>query len=483
MKNILFIEFWNCSPHLETSLELAKHHADAGDQVSFYFCGHDTEYKDGISVRPEDCGLFRKLPEVRGIELIQSERIHFYSRVKLPGVIIQAPEQFETLEALVDFKYETFQAGIGIASSLVSDTKNSNPDLKENHFKINQMIRSSVSVYKFTRSVIKSNSADLVYVFNGRFCNHRAVMCAAQEMGVEVLFHERGANRFLYDVLPFMPHDSMQLQDKIKKNWVANKNNSKAHDLAKSFYLDRKAGLEQGWLSYTNHQQKNFLPEIDKTKKIITYFSSSDDEYASVGDLIKYTGWRGQLEAVKDLIEICKKEKNIQLFIRLHPHMKEKAIEDQNRWLDFNELKNVKIISFNSSVDTYALIDRSDLVITAGSTVGIEATFWGRPSITVGPAFYSELGATYRPQSKEELAALISTAIEPLPKEGALAYGYYMITYGMKFQYYEPETLFKGKFLGVDLQEIPNRRKKWIKFNNLIFKPYRVMKKIMNKLK
>ena len=479
MKHILFIEFWNCSPHLETALELAKRHIDDGDQVSFYFCGHDTPFINGITVHPEDCGLFRKLPEVRGVELINSPRLHFHPRVTLPKADISIPTSFGSLDDLINFKYKTFQVGIGVASSLVSDTQNSRPDLKNYHDRIIPMITSSIRVYEFTKAVLESAQADLIYIFNGRFCNHRAVMCAAQEHGIEILYHERGANMFRYNVMPAVPHDLAYLQQRIKSRWEEFGKDPAARDLAAAYFNDLRKGVVHGWVSYTGNQRKNALPDIDPAKKIISYFSSSEDEYVSVGDLIKFTGWSSQFDAVNDLIKICQSDPRFQLFIRLHPHKRHKSAEDQNRWLALADHENVNVISFDSDVDSYALIEKSDVVITAGSTVGLEATFLGRPSIAVGPSAYSELGVTYLPDSRKELEELLSAELQPLPIEGVLAYGHYMMTYGTEFKYFEPETLFKGKFLGVDLHEMPLGRKRWLRVKHLVFKPFRVLKKLL----
>ncbi len=478
MKNILFIEFWNCSPHLETTLELAKLHVDSGDRVTYYFCGHDTPYIDGISVYPADCGVFRKLPEVRGVELINSDRLSFHPRVTLPEVDIAIPERFDSLEDLINYRFGTFQAGIGVASSLVSDTRNSRPDPAANRPAIVSMIRSAVSVYEFTKSVLNRGNFDRIYIFNGRFCNHRAVMDAASEFEIEVFFHERGANQYLYHVIPHMPHDLSRMQESIRNNWARNKSDPSARELASSYFTDLRKGVVHGWLSYTGNQKKNLLPAIDPSKRVISYFSSSEDEYVSVGDLIKFEGWKTQLEAVNDLIDICKQDPDILLFIRLHPHKRDKSAADQQRWLSLAKHENVTVVSFDSDVDTYALIERSEIVVTAGSTVGLEATFMGRPSITVGPSAYSELGATYQPHSRAELESLIASKPSPLPVEGVLAYGHYMITFGTKFKFYEPESLFKGKFLGVDLHDLPPARQRWLKIRQYLFKPYRLVRKM-----
>lgn len=482
MKKILFIEFWNCTPHLETAFELAKKHLDGGDRVSFYFCGHDVLYKEGVVVSPEDCGLFRKLPEEQGAILIGLNKKNFHGRVSLPKIELEKLIEFEEINDLMNFKYKEFNVGLGVASSLVSNTKNSNPDLKKYKEIINEMIESGIQVFEFTKKIISIESPDVIYLFNGRFCNHRAVKSAAEELSIPIKYHERGANKNLYYLQSYMPHDATKWQHDMKKKWEEVKNQTSAKIIAESFFKDRRAGLEQSWTSFTDYQKRDLLPQIDSTKKIITYFSSSDDEFVAVGDIFKFEVWKNQFDALMDLIEICKTDSNIQLFIRVHPHLSYKSFEDQQRWIAIKNISGVNFISFDSEIDTYALIDESDVVVTAGSTVGIEATYWGKPSITLGPSHYSELNATYHPKSKSELSKLIHTMPKSLSKENTLIFGFNMATFGNEYKYYKADSLFKGKLLNVDLHLISEKRKIILRLKALILNKHNTLKKLTKKI-
>ncbi len=431
---------------------------------------------------PSECGLFRKLPEQRGAELIGLDNFSFHARVNLPDVCCDNSLIFKTLDDLMNYKYGTFNVGLAVASSLVSKTKNSSPDLEDNASMILTMIQSGIKVYEFTKKIIKNKDPNFIYLFNGRFCNNRAVMHAANELGVPVMFHERGANKHLYYLESFMPHDAVRWQEKLLTEWMQAQHSPESRKIGEAFYKDRRAGLEQSWISFTDHQQRGLLPKIDSTKRIITYFSSSDDEFVAIGDIFKFTVWKNQFDALNDLIAICQKDRNIQLIIRIHPHIREKSREDQMRWLSMPDREGVTVVSFDSDVDTYALIDRSDLVVTAGSTVGIEAVYWGRPSITLGPSHFSKLSATYYPQSTAQLEDLIFSNSLKIEREPAIGFGYYMATFGKRYKYYEPENLFRGRFLGVDLQGVSATRLKWLKLKQFLLKPYRAFLKVLNAL-
>ncbi len=451
MKKILFIEFWNCSPHLETALELAKNHCDAGDKVTFLFCGHDTPYQEGLSLTAKEAGFLTKLPEVKGIELIGSNKIKFFPRCTLEHITYKRPCRFWNIHELMDFKYKTFPAGLAVVSSLVSRIQNSNPDLLKYESAVQEMLDSAIQVYEFSKKYIMNERPDLVYTFNGRFCNSRAVMQASRDLRVEIRLHERGASKFLYTANSFIPHDARNLQKEMLKQWEKY-GNEHAREVAMRFFEECRAGKEQSWKSFIDGQVKYKIPIIDHSKKIVTYFSSSDDEYMAVGDIFKWTGWKNQFEAVLDLIGVCRENKNIQLFIRLHPHLREKSIEDQQKWLSLSNYEKVELISFDSEVDTYSMIDHSDIVVTSGSTVGIEAVFWRKPSITLGPSNYSDLGASYQPRSYIELKNLLSSPDIKADREKTMPFGFYMATFGERFVHYVPHDLFSGEFLGHNLQ-------------------------------
>lgn len=98
--------------------------------------------------------------------------------------------------------------------------------------------------------------------------------------------------------------------------------------------------------------------------------------------------------------------------------------------------------------DSYALLRAADTVLSFGSTMGIEAVFWGKPSVLAGQSFYRGLGGTYEPTSHEALVELLTRPLEPLDREAALKYGYYLSTRGRPFRYYQAETLTEGTFRG-----------------------------------
>jgi hypothetical protein len=106
------------------------------------------------------------------------------------------------------------------------------------------------------------------------------------------------------------------------------------------------------------------------------------------------------------------------------------------------------------------LMKESDTVLTFGSSTGIEAAFWGTPSILAGKSFYRDLGATYVAKSRDDLLRLLQTDLEPKGKEGALKYAYYQATYGTKFKYFQATGTMHGRFKERDLENFQEENRK-----------------------
>jgi hypothetical protein len=110
--------------------------------------------------------------------------------------------------------------------------------------------------------------------------------------------------------------------------------------------------------------------------------------------------------------------------------------------------KNLTIIPPDSQISSYSLLQNCEKVLSFGSTVGIEAVFWGKPSILVGTMYYKDLGGTYNTNNHKEVIDLILARLEPKDKEPALMYGYFMKTFGIPYKYYEAKDFFNGAFKG-----------------------------------
>ena len=151
---------------------------------------------------------------------------------------------------------------------------------------------------------------------------------------------------------------------------------------------------------------------------------------------------------------------DLHCYLRMHPNLKG---VDNKHTRELYDLRRefFEIIPPDDPVSTYALIKHADKVLTFGSTVGIEAVFWGTPSIHAGRSYYQDLEGTYNPGSHEELITMLKADLPPKDRTAALVYGYYFSTFGIPFKYFRATGVKSGQFKGQTIVARQSRLALW----------------------
>jgi len=333
-------------------------------------------------------------------------------------------KKISNIISLKNLMYEGFDIGVPVASSLSIKTKCSNPDVAENEEMIKNYIKYSAFTYEAAKSIVDNNKYSGYYVYNGRTYNTYPITCLTDSE--KTCYYERSCKHRKLRIQKHRLHDFLENSKLAYEYWAKTNDNTKKEKAILFYNENRK-----------NRYTKNFSDnsEFISNKKIISFFNSSDDEFKYLHPGIR-TGslFTSQEEAVKWLIKWAEDQSEYIIVIRVHPHQEDKCSQDRNFW---NKLKaeNVIVVPSSSDIDSYALIRKSDKVISYLSTIGIEATYYGKPSIILGNAPYVGHDVVYEPSSLNELTNLLSRKLEPKPKENCLPYGYFRATFGLDFEF------------------------------------------------
>jgi Capsule polysaccharide biosynthesis protein len=453
-RKVLVYEVIPWAWHFGTALEIADVALDHEAGVVFAHAACDLPYVEGAPypLTPGDREHFRRALS-RGMTLLQS-RVHVECGIPEDIVRAAAAEALPpvpTLDALKAWRHRDLDIGMGVASSLISETRNAQYDVVENAAIIQDALRSALTTALHAEWLIQQHRPDLVVLFNGRFGTLRPVLRVAERHGIPVLMHDRGADRTRYFLYTRPPHDMLYLQDEMQTAWNAQPDAARREADARRFYEDARAGVEQSWSSFVTSQVRGTLPaDWDRSRRNFVYFGSSDDEFAAIGDGLSSALFFDQFEAIHYLADRIRALPDARLMVRVHPHLAKKHAMERARWEALAQL-GVSIVAPDSPISTYTLIENADVVVTFSSTVGVEATFWRRPSISLGPNYYSTLDAAYQPKTRVELDALLRTTPLPVkPIVGSLVYGHFFQTFGIPFKRFRVDALNKGKYLGVD---------------------------------
>ncbi len=454
-QKVAFFHSHNLWPtHLETELELMKQLAEDGIEIVSFYC--DSILKkcdanpDGVLENCINC-MKALNTGINSLGMpVKIEKI----RLKNKNVQVNLPQDIDTFKEIF---YENFEVGYATLSSVVSVTRDPYLDPAKYDDLFTHFYSKSIELFEFFQLRLKQLKPDIVIVFNGRFAYTRALVRACDKLGIPFYTHERGSSIRKYMLFPnTLPHDISYFNSQVKNCWS---NPVVAYDykkrVAEEFYIERLEGINQSWFSFITNQSKELLPENLNNKNYnIGVFLSSEDEFIAIGDQWNNGLFKNQLEGLDYIINKIKSADNTHFYIRIHPNSK-----DLNTFIS-KVLKlasdKVTIIEPLSPVSSYKLLMQVDKVLTFGSTIGIEASYWGKPSINIGNSFYKNLNVTYNPVDHSELEnTLNNKLLAPIMNEMVFAYGYYLKTFGFSFELYSPVGIMDGSIFGKSLR---NRR-------------------------
>ncbi len=450
--------------HFVHDLELIQANLDAGHQVHVIHSGKrmrfsDTtwhvDYRDRL---PSEMSCFRA-----GIALLDGEvALHSVDQLALDAD--EYPEfqqtewpEFDSHAALDQFRFGAHDCGNAVRSSLISHLRNTEADTKKHAEWIRRALDTSVLVYLAAKAFIQKYKPDRVYAFNGRMATFRGVLRAAQEAGVECVIHERGATLERISLSKnTMPHDIYWRQQEILRHWEEDSTPlTEKREIGEAFYRKTRDKQVFNWHAYTQGQRVDWLPaEVKQAPRVYSIFTSSEFERYAMPQYYRYLLHDSQLQGIQDVVALLKEiHFDGALCIRIHPNShneKPNLFGSLQREIqeDF-----VHVLAADSPADTYALIDASEKVITFGSTVAMEAAFWGKPSVSFATNPYENLGAIYQPTTRADARRLLAEELAPKGYENCVKYGYYYSTFGQRLRHSTVEGLFDLRFKGQRIRE------------------------------
>jgi hypothetical protein len=354
---------------------------------------------------------------------------------------------FVSIEDLRAYRFGSFDLGMAVLSSIVTLRRDPEPSLEEEASRIERLCLSSAAIYLSMKRRLSTGSIERVYAFNGRFGPSRAVLRACQDQGVDCFLHDRGSAIDRYALYENdLPHNVEIQEIKIRRAWEAAGDEGRRDEIADRFFESRARGICRNWISYVADQEQGRLPESwDSSRHNIVIFTSSEDEFVAIGDQWVNPLYKNQAVGIERVSRDLRGNVGIDCFIRLHPNLRGLSNQSIDDVLSFHG-DNIHVVPPDSPVSSYALLKAADRVLTFGSMMGLEATYWGIPSILAGSSYYRNLGSTHNPTRHEDLMRMLTEDLKPADKLGAMMYGYYFATFGTPFVHFQAENLHDGLF-------------------------------------
>lgn len=344
---------------------------------------------------------------------------------------------FYFIEELKKYNYKNVNIGTGVASTIISLYRDHNLDTKKYKKIINKEIEVASIVIDTIEESIKNIQPDLVYVFNGRMSSYAPVVQYCEKYKIKFRVFEFTSRYEKFHVLEnAIPHNVSYREKEMRDMWDGNTDLEYKTKISKDFFEFQRKGITLMEGSFVANQKHEHLPHFEKNKEIITFFNSSIDEFASVPGWENYMYvYNDETEAIIDICNSFKSDTSKQFVLRVHPNLKFLNNTQTRNLESLESLNNLIIVEATSPVSSYSLIDISDKIITFGSTIGIEACYFEKPSILIGMSFFDNLDVAYLPKSKKDLMDMINNRnLKAKPLRNVHIYGYWWMTFGKKFQ-------------------------------------------------
>jgi hypothetical protein len=460
-KVIFYAPFAIWPYHFETELDLIEQHLQKNYAVTLLSCsGKLPTCEPNPNHERWTCRMCKSRLNA-GLKWIGSHRIaveDFYWISETQQLEIERLNLIDItcIEDLKNLYLEGSDIGLAALSSTVSYLREPNPDIHKNINIIrNNLLTSAITHFSIKNHLI-SKKPDLFFICNGRFSAFRPALRIAQSLGIETYVHERaGVLEQYYLCKNSYPHDIELGKKNIEEVYQESKlSEVEKKEIAHTWYEERLNNQTQGWFSFTEQQRRDLLPqkliELSPAALKVAIFNSSEDEFVAF-DEWKNPFYSDQNDGIYQIVESFKNELSVQFFLRIHPNLsglnnsQTKSIERLK-----SKFNNLEVIDADSKVGTYALMKACDIVLTFGSTVGIEALYQGKTSILMSKALYEDLDGIIKPSSHSELIQILKDYLLlkefPLTESNEISlikYGFFQKMFGHEFKYAKPYEISK----------------------------------------
>lgn len=272
----------------------------------------------------------------------------------------------------------------------------------------------SVGLLESWNQLLGEINVGRVEAFNGRIACNKFLLVGAKREGIpfNTLDYNGGGHPMLF--VGHTPHDRHAIQARILSNPADMK-------LAESWFNGRRDGSRNKFAA----QHKSFEPpELDSTcTKRVSIFLSSQDECESLGP-----AWRSRFrDTAKVVQEACRAYPTHHFCVRFHPNQAGILSDVVGDYQGMESLPNLTIYPPTDSIDTYRLVEWSDVVVAFQSTVALEACWLRKPVIQLGPSFYDGLGIAENPGDLAEFLELLAPELAPRALDPAAKFAHYAL--------------------------------------------------------
>jgi hypothetical protein len=280
-----------------------------------------------------------------------------------------------------------------------------------------QVLETSLINYFFAKELTAQNKYEYVFCSHGIYCTWEPVILHFKNLGISQICYDRGKKKNTININLNRPAPNWD----ISEAWSRLENytlSSTENEQVDAYYAQRE--LQKNDVYSYNAKKKSADLDllrnelgINKDAKVITIFTNLIWDAANIARDIAF---ESPLRCIEQTINRYLDTQNIHIIVRSHPA--ESVLGTDQGYCAlvkemFDEIPaNVSLIEPEQKINSFSIIDISDIGIVHTSTVGLEMAMSGKPVILISDTHYRDKGFTFDAENENHYFELLDSFLQ-----------------------------------------------------------------------
>ena len=397
------------------------------------------------------------------LKSLEEDAVAQLSAAKVDYTIVKPSPAIESLmaavvddvEAMLSFSFEGIQFGEIIRNVLYRYFK-SLTFTEEAADAARNFLKLSLINYFQVKELVRSHRYDFALFSHGIYASWEPIADFCRKQGIRFICYDRAktSGTFNFNINQPAPDWSM---DTAWQRYSGRSLTEREYSWVRSYFRERES-QKNDVFAYNFSEREKDLDLLRKRLGIppgmrtITLFTNLIWDAANVARDIAFPSFT---DCICRTIEEFADSKDVQVIIRSHPA--EKVLGTSERYSEVIRRRfgdslpsNVTIVEPEMDVNSFSIIDISDIGVINTSTVGLEFAMCGKPALLISHTHYRGKGFTFDMESPDHYFNTLRKLLEKpdlQPMQISLAEKYFYMMMA-RYQQKMPVRFWKTKFNG-----------------------------------